>query len=52
VLAGHLVADRREPASSTREIKVFGKGRRERIVKIDYEAARRVDRYLRVRARG
>lgn len=34
-----------------REIKVFGKWRRERIVKIDYEAARRVDRYLRVRAR-
>jgi site-specific recombinase XerD len=34
----------------TREIKVFGKGRRERIVKIGYEAARRVDRYLRVRA--
>ena len=34
----------------TREIKVFGKGRKERIVKIDYEAARRVDRYLRVRA--
>jgi integrase/recombinase XerD len=34
----------------TREIKVLGKGRKERIVKIDYEAARRVDRYLRVRA--
>jgi integrase/recombinase XerD len=35
----------------TREIKVFGKRRRERIVKIDYDAARRIDRYLRVRAR-
>jgi site-specific recombinase XerD len=35
----------------TREIKIFGKRRRERIVKIDYEAARRLDRYLRVRAR-
>jgi site-specific recombinase XerD len=34
-----------------REVKVFGKRRRERIVKIDYEAARRIDRYLRVRAR-
>ena len=35
----------------TREIKVLGKGRKERTVKIDYEAARRVDRYLRVRAK-
>jgi site-specific recombinase XerD len=32
-----------------REIKVFGKRRRERVVKIDYEAARRLDRYLRAR---
>jgi integrase/recombinase XerD len=35
----------------TREIKVLGKGGKERTVKIDYEAARRVDRYLRVRAK-
>jgi site-specific recombinase XerD len=34
-----------------REIKVRGKGSRDRTVKIDHEAARRVDRYLRVRAR-
>jgi len=33
-----------------REIKVLGKGRKERTVKIGYEAAHRVDRYLRVRA--
>jgi integrase/recombinase XerD len=35
----------------TREIKVLGKGRKERTVKIDCGAARRVDRYLRVRAK-
>jgi site-specific recombinase XerD len=34
-----------------REIRVCGKGGRERIVKISYQAARAVDRYLRVRAR-
>ena len=34
-----------------REIRVRGKAGRERIVKISYEAARSVDRYLRVRAR-
>ena len=34
-----------------REIKVRGKGGRDRAVRIDHEAARRVDRYLRVRAR-
>jgi site-specific recombinase XerD len=34
-----------------REIKVGGKGGKERTVKIDHEAARQVDRYLRVRAR-
>jgi len=33
-----------------REIRVRGKGGRDRTVKIDHEAARRVDRYLRVRA--
>jgi integrase/recombinase XerD len=34
-----------------REIRVRGKGGRDRTVRIDHEAARRVDRYLRVRAR-
>jgi site-specific recombinase XerD len=34
-----------------REIRVRGKGGKDRTVKIDHEAARRVDRYLRVRAR-
>jgi integrase len=34
-----------------REIRVRGKAGRERIVKISYEAARSVDRYLRVRAK-
>jgi site-specific recombinase XerD len=34
-----------------REIRVRGKGGRDRTVKIDHEAARRLDRYLRVRAR-
>jgi site-specific recombinase XerC len=33
-----------------REIRVRGKAGRERIVKISYQAARSVDRYLRVRA--
>jgi site-specific recombinase XerD len=34
-----------------REIRVRGKGGRDRAVRIDHEAARRLDRYLRVRAR-
>ena len=34
-----------------REIHVRGKGGKDRTVRIDHEAARRVDRYLRVRAR-
>ena len=34
-----------------REITVHGKGRRTRIVKIGYDAARSLDRYLRMRAR-
>jgi site-specific recombinase XerD len=34
-----------------REIKVRGKGGKDRTVRIDHEAARRLDRYLRVRAR-
>ena len=34
-----------------REIRVRGKGGRERIVTISYQAGRSVDRYLRTRAR-
>jgi integrase len=34
-----------------REIRIRGKGGRERIVKISYQAARAVDRYLRARAK-
>jgi len=34
-----------------REITVTGKGSRPRVVKISYDAARAIDRYLRVRAR-
>jgi site-specific recombinase XerD len=34
-----------------REIRVRGQPGRERIIKISYEAARSVDRYLRVRAK-
>lgn len=34
-----------------REIKIHGKGGKDRIVKIGYQAARAVDRYLRVRAK-
>ena len=43
--------DRSDLDLETRQIKIRGKGGKERTVKIDYEAARRVDRYLRVRAR-
>jgi site-specific recombinase XerD len=32
------------------EMRVHGKGRRDRIVKFDYDAARSIDRYLRIRA--
>jgi integrase/recombinase XerD len=35
----------------SREIRICGKGGKGRVVKISYEAARSVDRYLRVRAR-
>ncbi len=35
----------------SREIKICGKGGKGRVVKISYEAARSVDRYLRMRAR-
>ncbi|HEY1003395.1 MAG TPA: tyrosine-type recombinase/integrase [Streptosporangiaceae bacterium] len=35
----------------SREIGIRGKGGKDRIVKISYEAARRIDRYLRVRSR-
>jgi site-specific recombinase XerD len=43
--------DRSDLDLERREIHVRGKGGRDRTVKIDHEAARRVDRYLRVRAR-
>jgi len=43
--------DRSDLDLERREIRVRGKGGRDRTVRIDHEAARRVDRYLRVRAR-
>jgi integrase/recombinase XerD len=43
--------DRGDLDLAGREIRVRGKGGRERIVKISYQAARSVDRYLRARAR-
>jgi len=43
--------DRSDLDLDRREIHVRGKGGRDRTVRIDHEAARRVDRYLRVRAR-
>ena len=43
--------DRSDLDLDRREIHVRGKGGRDRTVRIDPEAARRVDRYLRVRAR-
>ena len=43
--------DRTDLDLETRQIKIRGKGGKDRIVKIDYEAARCVGRYLRVRAR-
>ncbi len=41
--------DRSDLDLETRQIRIRGKGGKERIVRIDCEAARRVDRYLRVR---
>jgi integrase len=35
----------------SREIKIRGKGGKPRIVKVSHDAARRIDRYLRVRSR-
>ena len=43
--------DRSDLDLGRREIRVRGKGGRDRTVRIDPEAARRLDRYLRVRAR-
>ena len=43
--------DRGDLDLDRREIHVRGKGGKDRTVRIDHEAARRVDRYLRVRAR-
>lgn len=41
--------DRSDLDLDSRQIRIRGKGGKERTVKIDYEAARRVDQYLRVR---
>jgi site-specific recombinase XerD len=43
--------DRSDVDLGRREIKVRGKGGKDRTVRIDHEAARRLDRYLRVRAK-
>ena len=42
--------DRNDIDLERRELRVHGKGRTQRIVKFNYDAARAVDRYLRVRA--
>jgi site-specific recombinase XerD len=42
--------DRSDVDLESRQIKVRGKGGRDRIVKISHEAARRLDRYLRARS--
>ncbi len=44
--------DRSDLDLDSRQIRIRGKGGKERTVKIDKEAARRVDRYLRVRPRA
>lgn len=41
--------DRSDLDLENRELRVHGKGRRDRIVKFDYNAARSIDRYLRLR---
>jgi integrase/recombinase XerD len=43
--------DRSDVSLERREIKVRGKGGKDRTVRIDHEAARRLDRYLRARAK-
>ena len=43
--------DRSDLDLERREIRVQGKGGKDRTVRIDHEAARRIDRYLRVRAK-
>lgn len=42
--------DRSDIDLENRELRVHGKGRRDRVVKFDYDAARSIDRYLRLRA--
>jgi site-specific recombinase XerD len=42
--------DRNDIDLERRELRVHGKGRKQRIVKFNYDAARSIDRYLRVRA--
>jgi site-specific recombinase XerD len=41
--------DRSDLDLDTRELRVHGKGRKERLVKFNYDAARAIDRYLRLR---
>ncbi len=43
--------DRNDIDLDSRELRVHGKGRRERVVKFNYDAARAIDRYLRLRSR-
>lgn len=42
--------DRSDLDLDNRELRVHGKGRRDRIVKFDHDAARSIDRYLRLRS--
>jgi site-specific recombinase XerD len=43
--------DRNDMDLENRELRVHGKGRKERIVKFNYDAARAIDRYLRLRSK-
>jgi len=43
--------DRNDLDLDNRELRVHGKGRKERVVKFNYDAARAIDRYLRLRGR-
>jgi len=43
--------DRSDLDLDNRELRIHGKGRKERVVKLNYAAARALDRYLRLRGR-